>query len=246
MDIPALKSCPATDDNRRQLADFGIEHNALELNIYGFTVIDPERTGYPGGIAALADAAMKNTALQTSESLIQAAVNPVALTLVRFLIGPDIHLFGVAPAISPQKELEEVPLHSDVNLPTPLPEAAVTVTACWILDDVDGLYVIPGSHRFGHNPGTAGAADPNLPQVTLSATAGSLAVWHGHLWHGVKRGPGPRKLKILPLIYSRPYLQPLQQWLTSEGDNQEWAAKYPELEALIKDVDFLGGNRKGK
>ena len=117
---------------------------------------------------------------------------------MRFLIGVNAHLSGIAPFINPQKELSIVPLHSDVNLPTPLPESPFMATACWILDDVNDLYVIPGSHRFGHNPGTAGAVAPDLPEIVLSVKAGSLAVWHGHLWYGVKAGAA-RKLNILAL-----------------------------------------------
>ena len=48
MDIPYLKSFPSVDDNRQQLAELGLEHNALELNIYGFTVVEPEKTGFGG------------------------------------------------------------------------------------------------------------------------------------------------------------------------------------------------------
>ena len=243
MDIPYLKSFPSVDDNRQQLAELGLEHNALELNIYGFTVVEPEKTGFGGSIASLARAVANDVSLLESEDMIQAAIDPVALTLVRFLIGVNAHLSGIAPFINPQKELSVVPLHSDVNLPTPLPESPFMATACWILDDVDDLYVIPGSHRFGHNPGTAGAVAPDLPEIILSVKAGSLAVWHGHLWYGVKAGAA-RKLNILPYLYARQYMYPLQEWSTAEGDNQEWAAKFPELEQLIIAVNPFSQNVK--
>lgn len=243
MDIPYLKSFPSVDDNRQQLADLGLDHNALELNIYGFTVVEPEKTGYGGAIASLADAVAKDVSLLESEDMIQAVINPAALTLVRFLIGADAHLSGIAPFINPQTELSVLPVHSDVNLPTPLPESPFMATACWILDDIEDLYVIPGSHRFGHNPGTAGAVAPDLPEITLSVRAGSLAVWHGHLWYGVKAGAA-RKLSILPYLYARQYMYPLQEWSTAEGDNQEWAVKYPELKELISAVNPFGQNKR--
>ena len=243
MDIPYLKSFPSVDDNRQQLTDLGLDHNALELNIYGFTVVEPEKTGYGGAIASLADAVAKDMSLLESEDMVQAVINPAALTLVRFLIGDNPHLSGIAPFINPQTELSVLPLHSDVNLPTPLPESPFMVTACWILDDIEDLYVIPGSHRFGHNPGTAGAVSPDLPEIILSVKAGSLAVWHGHLWYGVKTG-AERKLSILPYLYARRYMNPLQEWSTAEGDNQEWAVKYPELKELISAVNPFGQNKK--
>ena len=84
MDIPYLKSFPSVDDNRQQLAELGLEHNALELNIYGFTVVEPENTGFGGSIASLARAVANDVSLLESEDMIQAAIDPVALTLGAF------------------------------------------------------------------------------------------------------------------------------------------------------------------
>ena len=205
MDIPYLKSFPSVDDNRQQLAELGLEHNALELNIYGFTVVEPEKTGFCGSIASLARAVANDVSLLESEDMIQAAIDPVALTLVRFLIGVNAHLSGIAPFINPQKELTVVPLHSDVNLPTPLPESPFMATACWILDAVDDLYVIPGSHRFGHNPGTAGAVAPRSPgnyTQRKSRIAGGVA-WSLMVWCKGWRGAQIEypALPVCPAIY---------------------------------------------
>ena len=71
--------------------------------------------------------------------------------------------------------------------------------------------------------------------VPLVGKAGSLAIWHGSLWHGSQPRTAPGMRITLPFIYGRSYLQPIHTWseTVAEGDNAKLVEKYPDLNDLL-------------
>lgn len=91
-------------------------------------------------------------------------------------------------------------LHADCVDPGPS-SPYLSVTALGMIDDFTtdngSTRVVPGSHRF-RRPPPKSFADPasrHPDQVVVAATAGSVLVFNGHLWHGgtCNRGTGHRR-----------------------------------------------------
>ena len=125
----------------------------------------------------------------------EALMQPVLLTLATHLCGFNVTLSLMSCLIKGPNE-SALALHTDTNLPTPLPPYAVVMNNTWILTDYNrengATAMIPGSHKWYRNPPEprAGIAsketDPreNPKAIVVEAKAGSLLVWHGNMWHG--------------------------------------------------------------
>lgn len=186
------------------------------------------------------------------EAFIEAILHPVALCVAHFMCGRTAVLQGL-PAIiktqgTPSRTNEEgyMRLHTDTHgVPSPLPEWAQLVNISWLLTDYDGpedgpTVLVPGSHRYGRMP----RGDESewwldgapIEPIPLTGKAGSLAIWHGSLWHGSRPRSTEGMRITLPTIYGRSYMQPIHTWTdaVAEGDNEKLVEKYPEL------VDVLG------
>ena len=185
------------------------------------------------------------------EAFIEAALHPVGLCVARFMCGRSAVLQGT-PAIiktigTPDRLNPDgyMRLHTDTHgVPSPLPEWAQLVNISWLLTDYtdqeDGPTVlVPGSHRFGRMPRTDEANwwEENAPvqPVPLVGRSGSLAIWHGSLWHGSRPRNNPGMRITLPFIYGRSYLQPIHTWseTVAVGDNAKAVEKYPELNDVL-------------
>src|SRR5207248_1952206 len=132
-------------------------------------------------------------------------------------------------------------LHTDSHgVPPPTPTYSQTCNTSWILTDYtspdDGPTVlVPGSHNWGRIPTGLEVAHwlPNAPvrSVPLIAPAGSLAVWHGNLWHGSidRTNPGLR----ITLIYywMRSYMRPITLW--QDEVPEDLLDRHPELERVL-------------
>ena len=103
-------------------------------------------------------------------------------------------------------------------------------------DDADGPTVmVPGSQRFGRVP--VGAEQQfwrdDYPHevVPLRAPAGSVAVWHGNLWHGamVRTNPGLRM--ALVHYWARSYMRPINDYRGAVPEGM--LAEHPELTEIL-------------
>jgi ectoine hydroxylase-related dioxygenase (phytanoyl-CoA dioxygenase family) len=93
-------------------------------------------------------------------------------------------------------------LHVDTKVPRQSTRQCHVVNSTWMLDDVSPVNgatrVIPGSHRWANAPGQVMedtmAVHPG--ETYLTGPAGSVAVFHGHVWHGctTNRSTRPRRL----------------------------------------------------
>ena len=190
--------------------------------------------------------------LLEDEAFIEAALHPVAMCIARFMCGRNVVLQGT-PAIVKTRDGGEyrrdtggyMRLHTDTHgVPSPLPEWAQLINLSWLLTDYNGpedgpTVLVPGSHRWGRMPRPDEALwwkeGAPVEPVSLSGKAGSLAIWHGSLWHGSRPRTTEGMRITLPFIYGRSYLQPIHSWseVIREGDNRGFLEKYPELEDLL-------------
>ena len=128
------------------------------------------------------------------------AVNPVAVALMRHLIGRKATRFsshnaflkwhgqfGYGPSLG---------LHADQSaVPLPWGRTAMTANTNWCLTDYTlaggALAYVPGSHRFGTRPVFPQAVQQAVP---VEAPKGSVIVFHGATWHGAfpRQTPGMR------------------------------------------------------
>ena len=185
------------------------------------------------------------------EAFVEAALHPVGMCIARFMCGRNVVLQGT-PAIVKTKGTPArlnadgyMRLHTDTHgVPSPLPEWAQLVNVSWLLTNYgepeDGPTVlVPGSHRFGRKPRPDESRwweeGAPVPPVPLVGRAGSIAIWHGSLWHGSRPRTNPGMRITLPFIYGRSYLQPIHTWseAVAEGDNAKLVEKYPELHDLL-------------
>lgn len=75
-------------------------------------------------------------------------------------------------------------LHLDAAVPAPIPPWIIRSNICFMLDDFTeengATLCLPGSHKFCEIPSRYIEDEELTPMI---GKAGSLAIWHGHLWH---------------------------------------------------------------
>ena len=142
--------------------------------------------------------------------------HPTVLNLVRSVLGRDCVLSDCsATSIGPHTGggawHVDVPLG---QLPEPLPEMPLATQNVWMLDDFTGdngaTQVVPGSHLTRKKP--VWRAEPPGETVTLTAPAGSVAVWLSGTWH--RSGPNstdqPRRGVLC--YYCRSWIKPFNDF----------------------------------
>jgi ectoine hydroxylase-related dioxygenase (phytanoyl-CoA dioxygenase family) len=77
-------------------------------------------------------------------------------------------------------------LHIDTPVPNPLPPWEIKANTIWLLDeftDINGATeIVPGSHKYGRRPVDSDLKD-HAGLQKIKASAGSLIVTSGYLWH---------------------------------------------------------------
>ncbi len=126
------------------------------------------------------------------------AVNPVAVALMRHMIGPSAARFSSHNCFvkwAGDGYGDSLGLHCDQGgAPQPWGRVALNANCNWCLTDytlANGPFAcVPGSHLRGSQP-TPGAAKEAVP---VECPRGSLIAFHGQLWHGAypRTAPGLR------------------------------------------------------
>jgi ectoine hydroxylase-related dioxygenase (phytanoyl-CoA dioxygenase family) len=143
----------------------------------------------------------------------EALMNPVLLALVTHLCGFRAVLSSMGCFL---KGPNKTPfgLHTDIDLPSPLPPYAMVCNATWMLTDMTrengSTAFVPGSHKWCRRPvgPSAGGHDvlnptENPQAVPLECDAGSLVVWHGNTWHGAYNRTAPGLRVQVPVYMAR-------------------------------------------
>jgi ectoine hydroxylase-related dioxygenase (phytanoyl-CoA dioxygenase family) len=182
MDIGDWKSVAGMAEVYRRARDFDLEPNIAELEAFGFTVIEPDKTGAPKGFSNHLLEAVMEIARQQDESVVDlnkhadrpaygrqlfhllaqnplfvdAAMNPVVRTMASYMLGLSMKFFSMVAFIK-EGPARPTPMHTDsVGVPSPLPFYGTVCNISWILSDYTQdngtLCMVPGSHRFCRHP----------------------------------------------------------------------------------------------
>ena len=160
--------------------------------------------------------------------------HPQALAAVRHLIGEHFSISNFTANIA-RPGSRSMGVHSDLALVFPGPWVAPwSMNAIWCLDDIDeengATRYLPGSHEFTSFAQVP--ADPKEGMVPFTASAGSVVLMHGRLWHtsGGNRS-ADRDRALLFAFYTKGFLRPQTNWWRSLPDDVV-AQLSPRLRAL--------------
>jgi hypothetical protein len=192
-------------DLDHRIANLGLTEHLARIEEDGYTIIeDAISQAYADEIhEALSrhfeDDAMKGVKkaamlLQRGPVFEEMALHPHVYALHQKLLGPDMNLGHYIGSGKPAG-VDTHAMHNDPPHPAPGTEGACfDCTAVWAISDFgedDGpTIVVPGTHKLNRAP-DADAADR---AVKVLMPRGSIAMWHGALWHGaaVRTAPGLR------------------------------------------------------
>lgn len=229
----------------RTAREIGIESNLAELEAFGFTIIEPERAAPPGFGDRMLEAVLALEAREAPDSVdmmrrpqserpvygrslfrlpakdpifAEAAINPVALTLAKYLTGASNHLYNSA-ALVKRGTAGVTPMHCDsVGFSSPLPPYGAVCNVSWILTDYNRengtFFIVPGSHRYCRQPGAVdqpkvmGGPNDDDIGIPVVARAGSLFVFSGNLWHGTYPKTNEELRVHCAIMYARNYVFP--------------------------------------
>jgi len=129
--------------------------------------------------------------INKAPDLIPLIEHPVVLPMVRHVMGQDCNLHdfqstSIGPHTGGGAWHVDAPLG---QIAEPLPEFPLTLQNVWMLDDFTAdngaTRVMPRSHKLRKSP--PWGSDPLEGEVTLTAPAGSVAIWLSNTWH--RSGP---------------------------------------------------------
>ncbi|GIS69792.1 MAG: hypothetical protein CM1200mP9_06130 [Gammaproteobacteria bacterium] len=253
----------------------------MELHTYGVTIVPPEKVAEPELNQQLRDAILRVIAerhdlevpddwrrhsepwggpkswcwLFEDESFIQAALNPTANCIAKFMCGRNVVLQGTpaiikttgTPSRTGTKARNDegfMRLHTDTHgVPSPLPEWAQLVNISWLLTDYKAQKMDP-PYWYPEAIGTAGcrgitkeSGGSRTRRCRRSVNRQGRFTRHmaRKSWHGSKPRSADGMRITLPFIYGRSYLQTIHDWPTAlaQGANAKWLEKYPELSELL-------------
>ena len=163
MEIKDWKSMAGMAAVYRDARAYGIESNIAELETFGFTVIEPDKTGTAPDFAKRLLAAVKKIAaeedslavelnkhedaakpaygrqlfhlLERDPVFVEAVMNPVVRIMAAYLMGLSYRLYSMVAFVK-EGSARSTPMHVDsVGVPTPLPAYGSVCNVSWILTD---------------------------------------------------------------------------------------------------------------
>jgi ectoine hydroxylase-related dioxygenase (phytanoyl-CoA dioxygenase family) len=171
------------------------------------------------------------TLFNRGECFLRLAENPVVLSVIRTLLGPDALLSNLSANIAGPGGAPMVP-HWDqdwADRPWPL---ALVAHAIWMIDaftpDNGATLVGPGSHLLDGPP------DPDR-LMPATGPAGTALIVDGRVWHGTGTNVGNEGSRIAILAYyCRPYIRQQENMALSldEGVRQSLTASRRKLFGL--------------
>lgn len=256
---------PNVDNLMGEIEKYGLHSHVIELEAYGMTVVPPEKMNASVGfITRLRDAILRTCEkrngielgdyrvakppattsnnswdlLEEDDVFAEAAINPVNLTLVRWLLGQSA-VFSGQTWIIKGEGAKGLGLHSDAHgIPPGAGQIAHMCNSSWICTDYDSAadgptVFVPGSHRYGRATLSheSNLRDTPFKFVPLIAKAGSLAIWNGATWHASETRSNPGLRVTLVQNYMRSYMRPQHEY--DRDTSPQLLEKYPELERVI-------------
>ncbi|XOV86138.1 MAG: phytanoyl-CoA dioxygenase family protein [Pseudomonadota bacterium] len=256
------------DRMRDEIFRLGLERNIVELELYGYTVVQDakplaffdelrdtilalnEEDRVSGRRIPLSgpngNSFLITWLLARGRIFEEAVMAEKPLALITYLMGESCQISSNHAHIRGEGDPPQG-MHTDAPLmPEPLPDFPVASNMMWVMDDFSresgGTLVIPGSHkkRVHPSPGTIKMAVP------ISAPKGSVIVFNGNLWHsaGARSLPGVRV--GMTIYFTRMYARP-QEDLNAVISDEVVARNPPRFAHLIgrnnpypaRDFDFF-------
>jgi len=281
MNIGDWKSMAGMAEIYRQARELGLETNIAELEAFGFTIVPPDKTGAPPDFAARMLDRLEHMAAEEDELavdlnthsdaekpaygrqffhlmerdpvFIEALMNPVVLTLARYLTGQSCRLFSMA-AFYKDGSARPTNLHCDsVGVPSPLPAYSTMCNVSWILTDyreeTGTLGMVPGSHRYRRHPTDneqpkfiGGMLDDDMVTPVI-APPGSLAIFTGNTWHCTYPKTTEGLRAHIVTAFGRNFVAPAEDYADVADDII--ASGGPELARLVGRNAWQGYGVKG-
>ena len=218
------------DRMRDEILRLGLERNVLDLELYGYTILDDvaplsffdelrERILELGEEDRKAGKRIPLSGKDGKSYLVtwllargrvfeQAALAERPLALITYLMGESCQISSNHGHVRVQGDPPQG-MHTDAPMmPDPLPDAPVASNMMWCLDDFTlesgATMVVPGSHKRRTHP-LPGARKMAIP---VEAPKGSVIVFSGNLWHsaGARTLPGERV--GMTVYFNRMYARP--------------------------------------
>jgi len=162
--------------------------------------------------------------------------HPVVLPMVRSILGQDCNLHdfqstSIGPKTGGGSWHVDAPLG---QIAEPLPEFPMTIQNVWLLDDFTehngATRVMPRSHKLRKSPpwGTGSLEG----EVTLTAPAGSVAIWLSNTWHRSGQNTTDKPRRAILCNYNLSFLRNFTDF-TSTLDPQVAATFSNDLRYLL-------------
>ena len=235
MQIKDWASCPTQSKLYRELAQLGLLENIAELDVFGYTVVPPEKVGPPEFHAkvkaAVVDVVESRFGRLGNDGLTwkdrnqivrmilwedrifeELLLNPAGLGLIQHLIGTNC-ILSLFDGWVKGPGLGRTPLHRDNwdftrRASPPEPNSANFNYMVTDYSAADGaITFVPGSHKWRRPPMPAEIEYWADRAEPIQAPAGSMVVWGDLTWHAsALRANLGERLMILG-TYSRPFMQ---------------------------------------
>lgn len=266
MSLADYEVYPDVDNLMAEIKKYDLFEHVTELEAYGLTIVPPEKMQIADDFverlrnaiiracekrngleiqdyrtASLDAAATGQNSwdlLEEDEVFVEAAINPVNLALVRWLLGQSA-VFSGQTWIIKSGGAEGIGLHSDSHgIPPGAGQIAHMCNASWVCTDYGGAadgptVFVPGSHHYGRAtlPHESDMANTPYKFVPLIAKAGSLAIWNGATWHASEQRTNPGLRITLVQNYMRSYMRVQHDYEATASP--QLLEKYPELKRVI-------------
>jgi hypothetical protein len=209
-----------------------LANNLTELDQQGYTILtgafsasyaDDLRTETDKNHCGRADGASFRATMLLERGRIweEAAAHPWVLTVVESILGRGCLLYQSDTIVKGPGQETHPGLHSDYSasrITEPFPDYCLEGTAVWAIDDFHREHgptcILPGStNKRAHVPRGTSQAGTHL----LEMDQGSIAFWHGGLWHGSTPRTTPGLRHSLHNAYCRNFIRPLEGYASIDS-----------------------------
>lgn len=176
----------------------------------------------------------------------QAVQNPAALAIVTYLLGESCRLSDMAALVKGQGG-GDLSLHADnLRIPDPFPPLAQICNVTWCLTDYSrengSIAFVSGSHRYYRRPLDGEGVEQRVP---VTAPAGSLIIFSGHVWHGAFGRTAPGLRVSLIGYYCRAHILPQGDYSRGALPPEVIARSSPRLRTLLGEHISYGYRQEG-
>lgn len=235
MQIKDWPSCPNQAKLYRELAQLDLLEHIAELDVFGFTVVPPEKVAPPAFHARVKNALVRvmegrfgaldpdgmtwkdrnqifRMILWEDRVFEELVLNPAGLGLVQYLVGTNCILSLFDGWVKGPGE-GRTAIHRDNwdftrHASAPEPNSANFNYLVTDYSAGDGaITFVPGSHKWRRPPTPAEVEEWADKAEAVEAPAGSMVIWGDLTWHGsmLRSTPGER-LMVLGTFH-RPFMQ---------------------------------------